>query len=91
MPSNSERDFFFKISLIIIFSFFLYYYLINQLFQAYQKGYALTVARYLDEEILANRPSIRLLINASLNETELTEISHVIGEAFDQIFTSNLK
>ncbi|XP_015795345.1 serine palmitoyltransferase 1 [Tetranychus urticae] len=51
---------------------------------AHQKGFALAISRYLDEEVLKNRPSIRLLINASLEETELTEICDVIGEAFDK-------
>ncbi|CAG2121421.1 unnamed protein product, partial [Medioppia subpectinata] len=51
---------------------------------AQERGYALTVARYLDDsEHLLPKPSIRLIVNAILNDQEMKESAEMISQSFE--------
>ncbi|XP_074598938.1 serine palmitoyltransferase subunit I [Brevipalpus obovatus] len=52
---------------------------------ALERGYALTVARYLKEEIRPIQPSIRLIVNVRLEPTEIDDIVTMLKEAFDKL------
>jgi serine palmitoyltransferase len=52
---------------------------------AWNKGIAITMARYLDnEEHLCPNPSIRLIVSASLTKEEMESVATVLEEAFDK-------
>ncbi|XP_054162539.1 serine palmitoyltransferase 1-like [Oppia nitens] len=51
---------------------------------AQERGYALTVSRYLDQsEHLLPEPSIRLIVNAILTEQEMKASALMIGQSFE--------
>lgn len=51
--------------------------------QAFDKGYAITVARYIDNEHLTPKPSIRLAISIRLTEAEVNGAINIIAESFN--------
>lgn len=49
-----------------------------------EKGYALTVARYLDDdEHLLPQPSIRLIVTTMLSKDEMTQVAEMLNDAFE--------
>ncbi|CAG2166924.1 unnamed protein product [Oppiella nova] len=55
---------------------------------AQERGYALTVARYLEEsEHLLPEPSIRLIVNALLSDEEMRQSAQLITQSFESVLS----
>jgi hypothetical protein len=58
--------------------------------KAQERGYALTVARYLDDnEHLLPLPSIRLIVSAILTNEEMKQSADIVSQSFEYVSSLN--